>query len=139
MSSRRKGFVTSYHTGYLKSPAWFARRGSWIANELATKGHIECPLCLTNVDRKSVELHHVSYDGVKRTRTGWQALEADEDLVGMHKRCHEWVHRLLDQDAYYGHIKNRRLATRLVIERLQTKLRNELLRMIEEGHTSDTR
>jgi 5-methylcytosine-specific restriction protein A len=112
-----------YRTGYLKSATWFGRRDQWIDTELGRVGQLTCACCQGNVDRKKVELHHLSYGGVGRTADGWTAGEAHEDLVGLHVRCHEWLHRLLDGDAALRRMSDRVLANRIAIARLRARLR----------------
>lgn len=75
MSNGRKPSAQAqdYRTGYLKSPTWFGRRDQWINTELGRVGQLTCACCQGSVDRKKVELHHLSYEGVERTADGWTA------------------------------------------------------------------
>lgn len=126
MSNGRKPVAQAqeYRAGYLKSTTWFVRRDQWIETEQARVGGLYCAVCMGRVERKNVELHHLSYEGVARTAGGWTADEADVDLVCMHRRCHEWLHRLMDGDAALRRMKDRRLANRVAIARLRARLRN---------------
>lgn len=133
MSNARKPSAKAqdYRTGYLKSTAWFARRDGWIAAELHRIGHLVCGVCEGDVDRRKVEIHHLSYEGVTRDGDSWFAHEAHEDLVGLHVRCHEWLHRLLDSDAALRRMTDRRLANRIAIVRLRAKLRRTIDELLE--------
>jgi len=125
MSNARKptAQARTYRDGYLRSPAWFARRDRWIAAELARAGQLTCAVCLGAVAKDRVELHHLSYDGVRWDEGVWSALEQHEDLVGCHRRCHEWLHRLLDSDTALRRMRDRRHANRAAIARLRARLR----------------
>lgn len=125
MSNARKGSI-EYTQGYLKSVAWFRRRDEWFAKEIEERGGIYCAACTRELSRRKCELHHMSYDGVVKTRTGWSANEAHEDLIAMHVRCHEWLHQLLDRDPAFRYAKSRAVATRLVLARLKAKLLNTI-------------
>ncbi len=135
MSNGRKPSAQAqdYRTGYLKSPTWFGRRDRWIETELGRVGQLLCAVCQGAVDRKKVELHHLSYEGVERTADGWIAGEGHEDLVGVHARCHEWLHRLLDGDAALRRMSDRVLANRVAIARLRARLRRTVDELLIGG------
>lgn len=137
MSNARKNAASAapYRTGYLRSPAWFARRDRWFTEELALRGEIRCALCGGVADPGALELHHLSYDGVEQGPERWYAGEAHEDLTSLHARCHEWLHKLLDGDAALRRMRDRRLATRAALARLRAKLRRNLAEQTEQAAT----
>lgn len=134
MSNGRKPSAKAqdYRNGYLKSPVWFARRDRWIETELSRVGQLMCAVCEGGVEKKKVEIHHLSYAGVTRTAEGWSAHEDHEDLVGMHARCHEWLHRLLDGDAALRRMSDRVMANRVAIARLRARLRRTVSELLSE-------
>lgn len=134
MSNGRKNSI-DYIQGYLKSVAWFRRRDEWFAKELEERGGIYCAACTRQLSRRQSELHHMSYQGVVKTRSGWAAEEAHEDLIAMHVRCHEWLHQLLDRDPAFRYVRSRETATRLVLARLRAKLLNTIRAMNESALT----
>lgn len=135
MSNARKpaNVAGGYRDGYLKSPVWFGRRDRWFDDELTRAGELRCAVCAGRVERTKGELHHLSYDGVSETSTGWAAGEEHADLACMHRRCHEWLHRLLDRDTALRRMKNRRLANKVAIARLRARLRNTVLHLTDES------
>lgn len=110
-------------SGYLRSTAWFRRRDQWFAEELVRSGKLRCGVCMKPSKKRELELHHLDYAGVVELPDGeWVAGEKHEDLVGLHPRCHEWVHQALDADAAAGAAMNRRAANERVIARLRSKI-----------------
>lgn len=97
---------TAYRQGYSRSPAWFARRDRWFEDFRAHTGQDPaCYVCeMTKTQLGSLDLHHVSYQGVRRgPRNRWVADERHEDLVPMCRWCHDDLHgRLDDGKTYYG-------------------------------------
>lgn len=94
MSLGRRGDAT-YLRGYLKSPAWFARRRAWFRS-VEQRGQVV--VCLVCREAGPVDLHHTSYEGVRQESSGgWVAGEADEDLMPLCRSCHEDLHRELDR------------------------------------------
>ncbi|NYE18017.1 hypothetical protein [Microbacterium immunditiarum] len=69
-----------------------------------------------------LELHHLTYRGVVRADTGWQAWEPHRDLVPLHPYCHELLHRLIDRDAVLSRHRTRRAASLFALHRLRAKL-----------------
>lgn len=134
MSNGRKPSAKAqdYRSGYLKSPTWFGRRDRWIEAELNRIGQLTCAVCQGTVERKKVELHHLSYAGVSRTAEGWIAQEAHDDLASVHARCHEWLHRLLDSDAALRRMSDRVMANRVAIARLRARLRRTVDALLSE-------
>ncbi|MCY1718662.1 hypothetical protein OVA26_17130 [Microbacterium sp. SL62] len=122
-----------YRDGYLRSRVWFARREQWITSELTRAGRLECAVCEGPVARDHVELHHLSYAGVTAGDGGWVALEQHDDLVACHRRCHEWLHRLLDSDTALRRMPDRRKASRAAIARLRARLRRTVETLLAEG------
>ncbi len=122
MSNGRRGNVgNSYRKGFLRSPAWFARRARWF-RDAAARGPIVCALCELAADPAELDLHHLDYRGVTRTSSGWVAAEPDEDLTPMHRPCHDALHRLIDRDRVLRRHRSRRDATRLAIIRLRPRM-----------------
>jgi hypothetical protein len=73
--------------------------------------------------KRDLELHHLDYTGVVQAPNGrWVAGEAHEDLVCVHPRCHEWIHRALDNDPAAGAAIDRRTANLRVISLLRRKI-----------------
>lgn len=65
-----------YETEYLRSAHWIWRRGQYL------RGVYYCELCRF---RPAVEVHHVSYEHLKRER--------DSDLLGLCRICHGRLHK----------------------------------------------
>lgn len=127
MSNRRRPARTNqYRSGYLRSRAWFARRRRWFDDEEARNGETRCAVCDANGSKRTLELHHLDYEGVHETDGVWAAGEAHQDLVAAHPRCHEWIHRLLDRDDVLASLLSRRAANVQAISRLQAKLAHQI-------------
>ena len=123
MSNRRRpGRDNSYRSRYLHSPAWFARRDRWFADEQTRSRQVRCALCLGAGSSRSLELHHLDYRGVTQTPHGWIAHERHEDLTALHPRCHEYVHQLIERDRALSGFVSRRTASIQAIARLQAKI-----------------
>ena len=123
MSNRRRAATNNrYRSSFLRSPAWFARRDRWFREEEAAGKSLHCFGCGRTETKRHLELHHLDYDGVIETDKGWLAQEAHEDLISMHPRCHELLHRILDRDAVYGSLRDRRHASLMALARLRQKL-----------------
>lgn len=121
--SRRRRSGRRYVTGYLTSTVWYRRRDKWFSDELARVGHIACAVCMKQSPKRELELHHLDYTGViEKTEGGWIAGERHIDMVAVHPRCHEWVHKALDEDAAAGAAMTRRAANERVIARLRSKI-----------------
>lgn len=79
-----------------------------------------CQVCgATLSDERSLDLHHVSYDGVSwhESKDQWVAAEADEDLVPLCRAHHQQLHRIMDgRKEFYGW--DRRRATVVIVARL---------------------
>lgn len=119
MSNRRRPPVhNTYQAGFLRSPAWFARRARWFRHHPTV-----CAGCGKTGTPRTVELHHLDYAGVTHTDAGWQAWEKDDDLLPLCHRCHEQVHWLIDRDYVLAHLRTRRAATEIAL----TVLRKELV------------
>lgn len=111
-----------YRTRYLHSPAWFARRDHWFAEERRRSGRVRCALCLGIGTPRTLELHHLDYRGVTQTPTGWAAHERHQDLTALHTHCHESVHQLIDHDRSLSALVSRRTASIQAIARLRAKI-----------------
>lgn len=98
---------------------WFVRRDRWLDTEMSQVGSLSCAVCCRMRTRQELELHHVSYDGVRFARGLWQADEAHADLMAMDPRCHELLHRLIDRDRVLRRHRGRNAATKRAIAALQ--------------------
>lgn len=133
MSNRRRpGRDNTYRSRYLHSPAWFARRDHWFADEQTRTGHVRCALCLGAGSSRSLELHHLDYRGVTQTPHGWTAGEKHEDLTALHPRCHEYVHQLIERDRALSGFVSRRTASVQAIARLQAKIAHYIEASLEQ-------
>jgi hypothetical protein len=122
VSYARKHAAGGYRAGYLRSTAWFARRDRWFTDQART-GVVVCALCGRGGDASTLELHHLTYDGVTRRDDGtWWAHETHQDLIALHPAHHEWLHKLLDRDRALTRMSSRRAATFTAIRRLQASL-----------------
>ena len=122
MSNRRRpSRGNTYRTGYLVSPQWFGRRDRWFRDEHRTAGGWTCAGCTRSADRRELELHHLSYAGVKRTPSGWSAAEAHEDLWSMHPACHELLHRIIDRDTLLARHRTKRQASLSALQIVRRK------------------
>lgn len=122
-TSARRRAERRYVTDYLRSISWYRRRDQWFEDEQQRTGGLECAVCMKPSRKRDLELHHLDYSGVVEKRQGgWIAGEKHEDLVGVHPRCHEWIHQALDDDAAAGAAMTRRVANERVISRLRSKI-----------------
>lgn len=105
---------------YLGSHQWGFRRVRWFRDCRANGYEPACQVCGTTLaDEGSLDLHHVSYEGVSwhETKRQWVAAEADEDLMPMCRTHHQQLHRIIDgRKEFYGW--NRRRATVVIVARL---------------------
>ncbi|MFB8385583.1 hypothetical protein ACFC3F_00405 [Microbacterium sp. NPDC055910] len=122
MSNRRKPRDAGYQRDYLRSRAWFARRDRWFTDRLRSTGELACAACGGVASKRELELHHVDYAGVTIQNGRWVAAERDEDLVALHRGCHELLHRLIDRDPVLSRHRTRRDATALALTALRSKL-----------------
>ena len=111
-----------YQRGYLRSAAWFRRRDRWFA-KVEDRGLVAvCQVCGAP---GSLDLHHVSYDGVRRDdETGtWRAGEKHEDLMPLCREHHQAVHDEFDRRRrdFWGW--DRRRATAVVVVGLRKRRR----------------
>ncbi|MGH7292195.1 MAG: hypothetical protein ACREJT_13340, partial [Myxococcota bacterium] len=61
MSNRRTPGPSDYRSGFLRSPAWFARRDRWFRKQDRIGLPIECAACGEAAPSASLELHHLDY------------------------------------------------------------------------------
>lgn len=96
MSLQRTG--NQDYREYLRSQAWGWRRKRWFRDCRAKGFEPACQVCqLTLKKAGSLDLHHVSYEGVQRDENGkWHANEDDGDLMPMCRGCHEQLHYRMD-------------------------------------------
>lgn len=74
---------------YMTSPAWWARRRRWQAEEEARTGQpVTCAVTREPWDPDRDDMHHITY-----ARLGH---EAHDDLVPLTRAAHERLHRLID-------------------------------------------
>lgn len=122
MSNRRRSAVANgYRAGFLRSPAWFARRDRWFRQHAAAV----CALCGGVGDKRTLELHHLDYAGVEQTARGWRSAEPDDDLVPLHRVCHEVLHQLIDRDTVLSRQRTRRDATAVALSLLRRAMTEE--------------
>lgn len=121
MSLRRSG-NTEYRK-YVRSQAWGWRRTRWFRDCRRRGTEPACQVCGARLDQNgTLDLHHVSYDGVKQEPDGtWIAGEKDEDLLPLCREHHERLHKILDGHGrdYYGW--NRRRASVVILARLKAE------------------
>lgn len=90
---------------YLRSQAWGWRRQRWFRDRRRASFEPACQVCqITLAELGSLDLHHVSYDGVTENADGsWTAGEADADLMPLCRVDHRAVHRMMDRRReFYG-------------------------------------
>lgn len=123
MSNRRKpAFGNTYRSGFLRSPAWFARRDRWFRKQQRLGRPLACAACGRPARADQLELHHLDYDGVSFVDGAWRAFERHEDLVPLHPYCHDLLHRLIDRDVVLARHRTRSVASAIALERLRIKL-----------------
>lgn len=95
---------------YLESNQWAKRRREWFEDCRAAGYEPACQVCERTLEKSgSLDLHHVSYDGVHQDEGGWWwAEETDADLLPMCRLCHQELHRRMDAPrAYLGWSRRR--------------------------------
>lgn len=124
MSNSRRSAATgrAYRSGYLRSPAWFARRDRWFRAQARTGIPLTCEACGHAATSAELELHHTDYRGVYKEGGQWRAREAHTDLVPLHPGCHDLLHRLIDRDAVLSRDRDRRTASAFALDRLRANL-----------------
>ena len=126
---RGKRVDGGYRDGYLKSPAWWARRRRF----LRSRAGIRCECLGEQLTERTAHVHHVSYDGVTQLEDGtWRADEADEDLMVLCAWCHERIHHLMDRDRGWSGA-SRQAATTAIIRAIQRRVLVEAIRLSDEG------
>lgn len=113
---------TEYQRGYLRSRAWNWRRRRWFRDHRNSGFEPACQVCGLRLDEAgSLDLHHVSYEGVKQHPDGsWASEEEDADLMPLCRTHHQAVHRLMDRKRDF-HGWNRRRATAVIVAFLRMK------------------
>lgn len=105
----------AFYAGYIKSPAWFARRIKWVEEEIELGGGVKIS-CLAGCGREWTlsrgDLHHCNYDRLGN--------EAHEDLWPLCRACHDDVHHLLDSTKSWRKL-NRQLANNQALKILQSR------------------
>lgn len=117
MSLQRQG--NQEYQEYLRSGAWAWRRQRWFRDCRADGFEPACQVCqVMLVDAGSLDLHHVSYEGVQRDETGrWHADESHRDLMPMCRDCHQELHHRMDSPGDYRDWDRRR-ATVVIVAHL---------------------
>lgn len=122
MSLRRSG--RKEYREYLRSQAWGWRRQRWFRDCRRQGFEPACQVCdvlLSEIG--TLDLHHVSYEGVTRGADGkWIAKEKNDELMPVCRMHHERLHEILDSQSrdYLGW--NRRRASVVVIAQLRRNL-----------------
>ncbi|SMY04385.1 MULTISPECIES: hypothetical protein [Brevibacterium] len=113
---------SAYQSGYLRSQQWHWRRRRWFRDRRAAGFEPACQVCGVSLeDAGTLDLHHVSYDGVVENPDGsWTAREADEDLMPLCRDHHQAVHRIMDRKRDF-HGWDRRRATLVIVAFLRAK------------------
>lgn len=119
MSLRRSG--NPEYRGYLRSRAWGWRRQRWFRDCRARGAEPACQVCEVRLeDVGSLDLHHVSYDGVTKDNRGqWVASEADDDLMPLCRTHHNKLHQIIDEHGRDYQGWNRRRASVVILGRLR--------------------
>lgn len=102
----------AYYAAYITSPAWRARRRTWLTRH--RRDHHTEPVCVV-CDRAWTlddDLHHASYDHLGH--------EHDSDLIPMCRVCHEALHRILDGSRAWRAMP-RRMATAALVAILRAR------------------
>lgn len=109
------------YNAYLKSGAWQKRRRTYFAAVRASGFEPACQVCQKMLkDLGSLDLHHVSYDGVVKLPDGrFQSREADRDLVPLCREHHEAIHQQLDSHRYDYWGWDRRRATVVILSSMK--------------------
>lgn len=110
---------------YLSSNSWRARRRLYFEAVRAAGFEPACQVCLALLkDIGSLDLHHVSYDGVIDQGAGrFRSEEPDEDLVPLCREHHEALHKRLDDYRYNYWGWDRRRATVVIIKHMKRHLK----------------
>lgn len=119
-----------YRQGYLRSPGWKKWRREYF-EAIRTQGVIPaCQGCLAREDEVAdgLDLHHMSYDGVREVPGGWSSREQTEDVVMLCRGCHQKLHRLLDQPRSGWRGWDRRAASVVIIRRMRNQVREKRAR-----------
>lgn len=123
MSNKRSaGKSRRYRSEFLRSPAWFARRDRWFAEQSRRSIPLRCEGCLQPATKTELELHHLDYRGVTERGGTWRAGEPHTMLVPLHPYCHDLLHRLIDRDLVLARHRSRATATRSALAHLRTRL-----------------
>ena len=97
------------YEAYRASATWHQARAAWAGEEERRTGlPITCVVCGLRWELRRDDLHHMTY-----VRQGH---EAHEDLVAVHRPCHEAIHRAFKNRRW--HSIDRVVAMRIIINRL---------------------
>lgn len=115
----------SEYQGYLVSNAWRARRRKYFEWVKSRGFEPACQVCFGMLnDLGSLDLHHMSYDGVIKLPHGkYRAEETNDDLVPLCREHHEALHQRLDDHRYSYWGWDRRRATVVIINYMRRDMR----------------
>jgi len=102
------------YDAYMRSEGWFERRKAWAERELKRRSGraIQCVVCDKQWTLRD-DLHHLDYDNLKAER--------HEDLVPVHRGCHDGIHEILDSLGLRRFMPAR-LANEVAIERMRASI-----------------
>lgn len=115
--------AVGYRKGYLRSEAWAGFRRGFYARLRAANIVPACAACgRTQGQGARLELHHLSYEGVKQDAAGrWVSGEGDEDVILLCREDHEQLHRILDANGRDFAGLDRRLASLRIINSFRAR------------------
>ena len=120
---RKRGAARAEYAGYIASDAWRARKIRYY-EDIRAAGFV--PVCQVCGVSRGLDLHHLSYDGVRRVASGvWVSGEADEDLIPLCRADHEELHRVLDTRGRDYRGWSRRAASLRIIRYLKDRKKRQ--------------
>lgn len=125
MGLRRKHASRSvgYRQGYLRSAEWAKFRAGFYGRLRAANILPACAACgRAENEGVALELHHLSYEGVRQLPGGqWVSGERDDDVILLCRDDHEQVHRILDSNPRDFSGLSRRVASLRIINSLRAR------------------
>jgi len=66
-------------------------------------------------------MHHLEYREklVQNSDGSWESHETHDDIVAVHKKCHNEIHRLIDHDLVLNKNRGRRVASEIARDKIQ--------------------
>lgn len=112
-----------YRQGYLKSGAWSVFRAGFYGRLRAAGILPACAACgRAEHEGVSLELHHLSYEGVSQLPSGqWVSGESDDDVILLCREDHEQLHRVLDSNRRDFVGISRRVASLRIVNSLRAR------------------